>query len=129
MLINYFSKILTGGDWVVFFKETIRELSFFPYIWSPTNGNGLGQNISFVLGYKYFFAVITKFLLIELNLPWSVTEKFIFFIPFWLISILSSYYLASYLFKSRVMRSLSSIIFSFNTYSLMLVGGGQMGVA
>lgn len=122
-------KILTGGDWIVFYKETISQLKFFPQVWSSTSGNGLGQNVSFILGYRTFFADLAKFFGDVLNLDWFIVERLIFFVPFWIISILSSYYLSKKFFNIWWQNLLSVIVFSFNTYSLMLVGGGQMGVA
>lgn len=121
--------IFTGGDWPVFFIQTIRELPWWPQIWSSYNGNGFGQNVAFVLGYKTFFALLVKFFTESLHLPWSIVEFIIFFIPFWILAFLSSYVLSKHFIKQKVFNLLSSVIFATNTYALMLVGGGQMGVA
>ena len=129
MNIFNFSSVATGGDWLYFPKFAITELSYIPYLWSNTNGNGLGQNISFILGFKWLFAILTKFFVQICDLPWSVAEKFIFFLPFWILSFSGAYIFSRHFYRKRMSRLLASIIYSSNTYALMLVGGGQMGVA
>lgn len=120
---------LTGGDWPVFFKDTISSFSWIPQVWSSVNGNGFGQNVAFVLGYKTFFTILAKFFTETLGFSWYITEKVIFFIPFWILALSSSYLLSHYFIRKKKYSILSSIIFTTNTYALMLVGGGQMGVA
>lgn len=127
--MNGIHTILTGGDWPTFFNQTIKELPWSPQVWYSVNGNGFGQNVAFILGYKTFFSILVKLCTEVLHLPWVITEKVIFFIPFWLLAILGSYFLSRYFFKNKPFNFLSSIIFATNTYALMLVGGGQMGVA
>lgn len=127
--MHFFLSFFSGGDWPIFFTQTIKELPWFPQVWSATNGNGYGQNVAFVLGYKTFFAFFAKVFTQIFYLQWSITEKLIFFIPFWMLAIVSSYFLSRYFFKNRLFNALSSVIFATNTYALLLVGGGQMGVA
>lgn len=128
-IFSYFTHVATGGDWLVFFPQYIQNLSWFPSIWSPTNGVGLGQNIAFVLGFKTVFAIEAKFFTIFLHLPWSITEKLMFFLPFWIGGALGSYLLGKSFFAKQLQRWLLVVVYMLNTYSLMLVGGGQMGVA
>lgn len=122
-------KLFTGGDWPLFYIQAIKELPWWPQAWSSFNGNGFGQNVSFVLGYKTFFALITKFLVVILHIPWNIAEQLIFFIPFCVLAATSSYFLSRFFFKEKAVNILSSVIYTTNTYSLMLVGGGQQGVA
>lgn len=55
-----------------------------------------------------------------------VTERIIWWIPFLLGSFISSLLLARKLFPSTQLHFLTPIIYTFNTYILMVVGGGQI---
>lgn len=127
-ILQSFSLYSAAGDWIVYYKETIAFFEYLPYIWSPTGGNGFGQNISFILGFRTIFETLAKTTQL-LNLDWSIAEEIIFFIPFWTLSLSGSFLFASSLFQNRWQKLLTAIIYTTNTYALMLVGGGQMGVA
>jgi len=120
--------IFSTGDFSLFFLKSVQESLIFPFVWSPTYANGFGQNISFILGFNTFFNILSKFLVQFLNLRWEIAEK-VFFIPvFFILSFLASYLFSKLFFKDRILRVISGIIYSTNTYALMLVSGGQFGV-
>ena len=126
--MNNLLQIFSTGDLPLYFLKQIQELSIYPYIWSSINGNGFGQNVSFILGFKLFFAFLSKFLLEILNLRWEIAEK-VFFIPvFFTLSFLAAYLFSKLFFEDRILRVISGIIYATNTYALMLVSGGQFGV-
>ena len=126
--MNNLLQIFSTGDLPLYFLKQIQELSIYPYIWSSINGNGFGQNVSFILGFKLFFAFLSKFLLEILNLRWEIAEK-VFFIPvFFILSFLAAYLFSKLFFEDRILRVISGIIYATNTYALMLVSGGQFGV-
>ncbi len=98
---------LSAGDWPYLFFENIREFS-----WSP--------QIRF-LWLAPYYQILTKFAVQYLGIPWAATEKIFWFLPFILLSLFGSY---------RLSRSpLGALIYTTNTYALMIVGGGQMGIA
>lgn len=101
------NQTLSSGDWPYLFSENIKQFSFI-----PSAG---------VLWLTPYYEITSKFLVQYLGLNWNLAEKILWFWPFILISMFSSYYLT----KSW----LGVLIYSTNTYVLMLVGGGQMGVA
>src|SRR3990167_4991382 len=120
--------IFSTGDFSLFFLKSVQESLIFPFVWSPTYANGFGQNISFILVFNTFFNILSKFLVQFLNLRWEIAEK-VFFIPvFFILSFLASYLFSKLFFKDRILRVISGIIYSTNTYALMLVSGGQFGV-
>ncbi|MBI5619665.1 hypothetical protein HY950_01770 [Candidatus Gottesmanbacteria bacterium] len=98
---------LSSGDWPFLFVENIREFSWLPeirFLWLAP-----------------YYQIVTKIVVQYLRVPWEITEKLFWFLPFIVLSFVSSYKLT----KS----ALGSLIYTTNTYILMIVGGGQMGVA
>ncbi|OGG28610.1 hypothetical protein A2971_02810 [Candidatus Gottesmanbacteria bacterium RIFCSPLOWO2_01_FULL_46_21] len=98
---------LSAGDWPYLFTENIRAFSWFPearFLWLAP-----------------YYQIITKFVVTVVGIRWEVAEKLLWFLPFIILSAFSSY---------RAFRSwISVLIYTTNTYILMIVGGGQMGVA
>lgn len=97
----------SAGDWPYLFAENIREFSYIPdirFLWlSP------------------YYQTFTRFLFEYGHLSWPMIEKLFWFFPFIALSGLSSYYFT----KSWI----GVLVYTTNTYILMVVGGGQMGVA
>ncbi|MEK7502014.1 MAG: hypothetical protein AAB609_00650 [Patescibacteria group bacterium] len=121
---------IIGGDWPYFFNETLKEFTLFPPAWSLVHGNGLGGTILtyYLDQYLYFSAYLSTSIL---HIPWAIGYKLFWFGLFIALSISSSIYLLKTIFsRSRFWQiGLSALIFTANTYILMVVGGGQMGVA
>ncbi|MDO8659797.1 MAG: hypothetical protein Q7K54_04335 [Candidatus Parcubacteria bacterium] len=120
---------IIGGDWPFFFDETFKNYSFFFSSWNPFQGNGLGGTAPFYsLGIFHGFTV---FLSQTLHISWPVTYKFSWFGLFIGLSVFSSMYLLKVVLPRAnfLQQIFASIVFSTNTYILMVVSGGQMGVA
>lgn len=121
---------IIGGDWPHFYQEAINNFSFFPSAWDGTHGNGLGGTIisyaldSYLYATGYIFSVI-------LHIPWNIVYKLFWFGCFIIISSLAAARLIKTVFQEMPIQIqlLASLIYTTNTYILMLVGGGQMGVA
>lgn len=102
-----FSETLSSGDWPYLFLENINEFSFLPEphdIWLST-----------------YYKITAKILVEYLGFSWALAERIFWFWPMLLLSALSAYKLT----KSWI----GVLIYTANTYVLMLAGGGQMGVA
>lgn len=119
----YLSKSLSSGDWPYLFLQNIQEFKApteLPFLWLEP-----------------YYQITAKLGVQILGLSWEMTEKIFWFFPFLAISLASSYFLLKYLSKKfkldrdefGIFISLGCLIFTTNTYILMLVGGGQMGVA
>lgn len=121
---------LIGGDWPYFFQEGINNFSFMPPAWSPIHGNGLGGTlITYALdSYLYFTGWFFSHML---HIPWPFVYKFLFFGMFLFLSIFSVWYLLKQLFPQipLVYRLLGIFLYAANTYILLIVSGGQMGIA
>lgn len=101
------SGTFSSGDWPYLYKEAIEEFSFLPqldFLWLAP-----------------YYQILTKLLVQYIGFSWELVERLFWFWPFLLLSIASSYYLT----KSW----LGVLIYTINTYILMIVGGGQMGIA
>jgi len=120
---------IIGGDWPYFFPEMLRDPSVYFSSWNPGQGNGLGGvNPIYSLGMFFGFTV---FLAHTFSIPWVFIYKFFWFALPLLSGILYGIYLVKTILpqSSLWQRLFSSFIFTTNTYFLMVVGGGQMGVA
>ncbi|QQG40424.1 MAG: hypothetical protein HYV37_02525 [Candidatus Levyibacteriota bacterium] len=120
---------IIGGDWQYLFPEMLRKFSFFPLSWDPANGNGLGgiSPIYSLIIYNNFTISIATYL----HIPWVIVYKIFWFGLFIALSILSSTTLLKSILSNVKYWQLiiGGVIFTSNTYILMIVGGGQMGVA
>lgn len=119
---------LSAGDWSFKFLETIRMFHSYPYAWDMNLGSGFGGNDVFLLALNSYFLASSSLFYKYLNISWVFIERIVWFWPFLVISVFTSYYLFKKLFSNRF-ALLSSFIYLFNTYILMIVGGGQMGIA
>lgn len=112
----FFSGTLSAGDWSYLFPENIAEFAFpphWPFIWITP-----------------LYQLTAKIFVQYFGLSWELTERVVWFFPFFILTIFSSWFLAKTLFpKSKIIQFLAPLIFLLNTYILMVVGGGQMGVA
>lgn len=109
------SGTLGSGDWPYLFKETIKGFSFIPipsFLW-------LGP----------YYQITSKIFVEHLNIPWEITERIWWFWMFLGISFFSSYYFSKIVLKTSSFQSISFLLILTNSYILMIVGGGQMGVA
>ncbi|MDO8269296.1 MAG: hypothetical protein Q7T54_01330 [Candidatus Levybacteria bacterium] len=123
----FFNTNIIGGDWPFFYPEFLSQLPFVPPAWSSLHGNGLGARIIVYSLDSYLYA--TYHLGSLIGLSWQLTYKILWFGMFLFLSVISSFYLARQFKIDSKFAVLSSLIYSTNTYILMVVGGGQMGVA
>lgn len=119
---------LSAGDWSFFYNSSLKEFSINPSGWNSVFNSGLGGSNMIILGLFFYFSSTIYFLFNFFHIPWVLIERIVWFWPLLFISVFSSYYLFKKLFSNKF-ALLSSFIFLFNTYILMIVGGGQMGIA
>lgn len=119
-----FSFAISAGDFEYYSLQRIIDIMPFG-IWDPTR-TGLGAS---VLPYLWLESYTSSTIKLSLILGWGVYIKLFWYIPFLLFSFTSSLILFRFLFKNNFLFSLASLIYTANTYSLMMVSGGQMGIA
>lgn len=121
---------LSGFDFPYLFKETISEFPLFPPIWASTLGIGLGGEVLYY-GLSSFIYFIISLFVNTLGLPWELVYKIFVFGLFIVLSVISSSHLLKKILDkpSSLQILLGVLIFTSNTYILMILDGGQIGVA
>lgn len=119
-----------GGDWPTYSQEFLQERKFFPSLWSSYRG--LGGAVTPVLNLETFQAFLIVPWVNWLGLPWSLVYRVGWFGLFLVLGIVSSLTLSGIIIfgpSRRWVQAVSVLIYLTNTYVLMLLSGGQMGVA
>lgn len=118
---------LAAGDWLYLFEETIRSFSFWPERWGYHYSGMGGPN--YASGLVYFFTTTAK-LFNSLGASWPLIERLVWFGPIFGLTLFSSFFLAKQLFTGKsLFYWLTPVLYFFNTYFLLLIDGGQLGVA
>jgi len=112
--------IILKGDWPHYFAENLSSFSI-PEIWSSVWPTGLGGNQAIILPLKLYLQGIVLIFVNTLGIPWEIVQIIFFFGLFVAVSIYSSYKLT----KSWI----GVLIYSTNTWILLVFSGGQMGIA
>lgn len=119
----------SAKDWLFFFDEQLTDLSFLPALWDTARGNGFGENLSFLLGIRTYQYASTWFLYNIFGLHWGQIEFIIFWIAFFLLGGFSVLFFARTVFGNNRLAILLSIFIALgNTYILLLLNGGQLGI-
>jgi len=128
---NWFKlDLVSGGDFFFLpFREQSLDRPAFPFSWDTHKNFGLGGSSVSTLWVDTYSQIFVNFL-VQNNISLVLIQKIIFFFPIILFSFLSPYIFFKTLYpQSKVGRFLAIIIYSLNTYLLMIVGGGQTGIA
>jgi hypothetical protein len=121
MNIPYF----ISGDWPFYFLEQIQNSAWVPVAYKIATG--LGQNVVARLWVDYPFQILVKVATL-VGISWGVLEKLLL-LGIAVCAWLSTYHLAKRFDTSLWTRMLSACLYSFNTYTFLVLGGGQVGVA
>jgi len=122
----FLSPILSAGDLWYYFPSMYDNFYLYPQAWyTRVLYNGLG-GAGYVFQNGNILASSTFLLPKVFNINWETSVKLVFFLPFLLISISSSSILFRKLFPKNKFWFLAPLIFSLNTYILMIASGGQM---
>lgn len=120
---------IIGGDWPYYLPQLLKNFAFPPLAWAQWRGNGFGGiDVSYSLHiYENFTILFTK----VFHIPWVIVYKIFWFGLFLALSVFSIYFLYRVLFPKSVLwqRLLSAVIYTTNTYVLLVASGGQMGYA
>ncbi len=121
-------RFFLGGDFRFFWTENIGNFAHFPLAWDSSLNTGIGQSqigSLWINSYLNFTAMFSN-----LGLSWNLIGLIFWILPAIILSFFSSFYLFNYLFKDKIKYSLlAGFIYVFNTYFLMILTGGQVGVA
>ncbi len=126
---NWFSKgVLSATDFPFLYPMALGDFLWRPYAWSHILGNGLGGVTYAVLNLNMYLAAGVRSIVFLLHIPWNIAYRLLFYWPFLILGIVSSYIFCRSFLKDRVLASIGVIIYMSNTYVLMLSGGGQVGL-
>ena len=119
---------IAGGDWRFFYPENIAHFIGIPSSWDASLNTGIGQpalNTLWITGYLYLSSTLTKF-----GLSWNAISLVCWIIPIIFIGFISMFLLSRYYWNQGKSEALiSAIIYTTNTYFLLIFSGGQLGVA
>jgi hypothetical protein len=117
------SGFLTSNDFLYFSKSMIKDATFNIYAWDWHSG--LDGFARFVSPYSWIFPFINfpQVVFGKLGFDWTFIERVVYFYPLLMLLIFSPILLVKYFFPKNKFYLFSVLIFSFNTYSLLLAGG------
>lgn len=115
-------------DWPLLFKESRNFSPFWYMAWDYMGNGGIGA-AAFKTLWIDLYANFVYFISNTLNIPWYLSQRIFWLIPFLVFSLMSSYKFSKLFIKDDSFRILSSIIYTFNTYILLIIAGGQFGIA
>lgn len=118
-------KYLAELDSVYFYKEAYADLTQKLNIWGSYDAPFGGLHLILWL---YPVTYLAGFVGSLFNLDWNILVRLFFYIPSIFLSFYSIQKLGSYFKFGDRGKLLMSLIYVFNTYFLLLVDGGQLGV-
>lgn len=120
----FLSGSLAWGDAPHFYLEGLSDLVSEPMAWvnRGLSFGGLNKFI-FLWPLMFIYGIIGKVVGNDFAI------RTIFYFPSIIFSIVGVYFLARYIKLSRIVSFFSIFIYVFNTYYLLLIDGGQVGVA
>lgn len=124
---SYFRNLhLTWGDAPFYFPEGLKELVSVPLTWVDKGMSFGGSNLVLWLSpIMYLYSLLYKYL----GLNNDLIIRVIFYFPSVIFAAAGPYLLTRYLKFSLIVGFFSSLFYILNTYFLLLIDGGQVGVA
>ena len=121
----FFGNLPTWGDAPFFYPEGLRELFSEPLTWVTRNISFGGVNsILWIYPIMFLMGTLNKFLLLGSD---SII-RILFYFPSVIFSITGVYFLTKYLKLSKIVQFFAIFFYLLNTYFILLVDGGQIGV-
>lgn len=118
--------ILAGGDAPFFYSEGLKELITEPLAWVSRGNNFGGQNLIIWLSpLTILYGVLGSLF----KLGNDVAVRLVFYLPSIILSIVGGYSFSRYLKFSSVTSFFAALFYVLNTYFIILIDGGQVGVA
>lgn len=116
--------VLWGGDAPFFYPDAIKQLISKPNVFTERGIPFGGVNqLAWLWPLMYLFGSLGKFF------GSDVALRVVFLFPSLILAGLGLYFLTKYLKFSGVVRFFAVLIYLLNTYYVLLIDGGQVGVA
>lgn len=125
---NWFSlDLIAAGDFPTYTKNSYQGINVVPYSWG-IGVSSLGGFLS-PISWSHFISSLPLIFGKIVSLEWIYLQRIFYLFPL----LAALFFIPMLIFKKLLPDSkfliLSSIIFSLNTYILMLIGGGQIFLA
>jgi hypothetical protein len=118
---------ILNGDWRFFWPDVVPTLCHLPSTWDSSLNTGLGipdANTLWITGYLNLTSCAS-----HIGLSWNLISLLFWILPPILISFISSYLLfIKVLAPKKIFGILAAIIYTTNTYFLLVFMGGQTGI-
>lgn len=122
----FFGNLPTWGDAPFFYSEGLKELFYEPLTWITRNISFGGVNsVLWISPIMFLMGVSNKFLFLGND----VVIRILFYFPSLIFSATGVYFLTKYLNLSKTVRFFAVLFYLLNTYFILFVDGGQIGVA
>ncbi|MDO8638497.1 MAG: hypothetical protein Q7R43_02900 [Candidatus Daviesbacteria bacterium] len=121
------SSPLAWGDAPYFYPENLAQLFNKPLTWDFRNTNFGGPQ--FLILWLYLPTFLMGLLYQLFGLSDEILIRLIFYFPATILGFLGSFFYIRKLVKNNWAVFLGSFLYGFNTYFLLLIDGGQIGVA
>lgn len=118
---------LAWGDAPFFSPENLKELFNVPYLWNDRHDN-FGSPQYYIL-WLYLPTYLYGLLNYALGLGNDLLIRIIFYFPATVLAIIGTWKFIGKFHQGTLGKFLGSFLYGFNTYFLMLLDGGQVGVA
>lgn len=119
---------ILDGDSRFFWAENIGQFAALPSTWDSILNTGMGipsSSTMWITSYLNFTAFFSHF-----GLSWQMITIIFWLIPPIVISFLGSYHLFRHQFpQEKSFALISGFIYVLNSYFLMLISGGQLGIS
>ncbi|QQS38601.1 oligosaccharide repeat unit polymerase [Candidatus Woesebacteria bacterium] len=117
---------LSWGDAPNFTNREFTDLFSEPYSWINRDGNlGTIDPRLFIKPILMLYGIMGKYL----GLPNNIIINLLFFFPAIILSLIGPIYLAKKLKYPPLVWFFASLFYTLNTYFILLIDGGQVGVA
>lgn len=118
---------LAFGDAPFFIPENLKELFNFPFTWNFRHDN-FGSPQFYILWLylpTYVYGILNHYL----GISNDILIRLIFYFPATILAIFGTWKFIGKFNQNIYGKFLGSFLYGFNTYFLMLIDGGQVGVA
>lgn len=116
------------GDWRFFWQDSLASFVGIPSSWDSSLNSGLGIpsiNTLWITSYLNLTATIS-----QLGMGWLWASILLWILPISISSFLGGFYLFKKIFSiNNYLAIIAGLIYSTNTYFLLIFFGGQLGVA
>lgn len=115
------------GDAPNFSSNLINTYLSEPQVWRGRieNFGGISVGDMALSNIMFFYAALHKIF----DFDSQILLKIVFYFPATIFSLVSAYLLAGIFIKNKISKLIVSFFYVFNTYFLLLIDGGQVGVA